>query len=198
MKYLLTALLLIFSLNLSSQIYDDPEDVSPLLIGEEFPDADLKDIDGKDVELDDLIDDKKTIIIFYRGGWCPYCNTHLSQMGEAIEEVKKLGYQIIAISPEDFSNIKGLVDKHTLDYTLLSDIGGKLIQEVGIAYSTPTMNKIGMKMMSEGEASDLLPVPALFVLDEYGEIAFEYIHIDHKIRITKDLLLAILKNIEVE
>jgi peroxiredoxin len=40
------------------------------------------------------------ILVFYRGGWCPYCNLQLSELRLVESEAKALGYRMIAISPD--------------------------------------------------------------------------------------------------
>src|SRR5690606_41602655 len=96
---LLTALALTFStLAIYAQLPEKAEDVSPLLIGEKIPETQVLTIDGKIVSTEELFKTGKTILIFYRGGWCPYCNTHLSEVGKIESELRALGYTIIAIS----------------------------------------------------------------------------------------------------
>lgn len=194
---ILFVLLFTYSL-FALDVPDSPEDCSPLLIGEEFPMEEVLDISGKKIDLDDIVDGKKSIIVFYRGGWCPYCNQHLSALAQVEKEILELGYNIIAISPDDFKNIKDVDDEHDFNYKLYSDIDGNLMKKVGIAYETPLKNKIFMNLKTKGEVSELLPVPSLFVLNEDGDIIFEYIHLDYKVRITENLLLAVLKNLENE
>ncbi len=50
---------------------------SPLGEGDKAPNATLRHLDGQEVNVGDLCAVKPTVLIFYRGGWCPYCNTHL-------------------------------------------------------------------------------------------------------------------------
>jgi peroxiredoxin len=172
------------------------EDSSPLLIGEEFPMEDIKDINGKVISLEELTEDKKTIIVFYRGGWCPYCNDHLSALAQVEKEILDLGYNIIAISPDDFQNITDVKDKHGFNYGLYSDINGNLMKKVGIAFEPNFKTNMIMKLRTKGEVTELLPVPSIFILNEDGTIIFEYIHIDYKTRISAELLVAVLKNLK--
>lgn len=74
MKSAFLALALIFSIVLTAQVPEEAEDISPLLIGENLPDAALVDANGIKVSLHKLIKEKPTVLVFYRGGWCPYCN----------------------------------------------------------------------------------------------------------------------------
>lgn len=82
------------------------EDISPLLIGERIPAMILTDAAGKSVQMEKLFSEKPTILIFYRGGWCPYCNQQLSGLQEIEKEIIGLGYQIIAVSTDKPENLK--------------------------------------------------------------------------------------------
>jgi peroxiredoxin len=42
------------------------------------PDASLRDLDGNDATLHAIVAEKPTVLIFYRGSWCLYCDLHLS------------------------------------------------------------------------------------------------------------------------
>ncbi|WP_162628113.1 hypothetical protein [Arcticibacterium luteifluviistationis] len=55
--------------NLQAQVPDKAEDISPLLIGEKLPAVALTDLDGKSVELYDILKHGKTILVFYIGGF---------------------------------------------------------------------------------------------------------------------------------
>jgi thiol-disulfide isomerase/thioredoxin len=81
-----------------SEIAPEPTAISPLLIGEKIPGITLSDVSGKKINLLELASKKPSVIVFYRGGWCPYCNLHLSELQTIESDIIKAGYQIIAIS----------------------------------------------------------------------------------------------------
>lgn len=171
-------------------------DISPLLIGEDVPSISLKSSDGKTVSTTDIIKSKKTILVFYRGGWCPYCNAHLSALAEAETQLIEQGYQIIAISPDSPKSLMETQTKEKLNYTLLSDSDGAFAKAFGIAFSAPEGYGKYLKESSEDLNTELyIPVPSLFVLNETGTIVFEYISPDYKHRITNDLLLSVTKSL---
>lgn len=189
-------LLCLFDSN--AQITKNPEDISPLLIGEKIPKSKLKDEKGNTVVLNDLLKEKATVLVFYRGGWCPYCNQQLSALAFIEDEILKLGYQIIAISPEDFRNIQPSIEEDKVNYKVLSDIDGKFIQEVGIAFKPNLITKTYIATKTIGKASAILPVPTVMIVNKNSEILFEYINPNYKNRITPELLLAVLKNLNIK
>jgi|GEM_PF-1173599 len=81
-----------------SQLPGKAEDVKPLKIGETIPSLNVKSIAGETIPISNLLKEKPTVLIFYRGGWCPYCNQHLAEMADDEERILAMGYQIVAIS----------------------------------------------------------------------------------------------------
>ncbi|CAC9976529.1 peroxiredoxin-like family protein [Flavobacterium panici] len=195
-------MLLIFVAALTSAAHAQSEipksalDIAPLLIGEKIPEFTLKTAENADVNLSALLKKKKTVLVFYRGGWCPYCNLHLQALAEAEKQIIDSGYQIIAVSPDSPENLKITEEKDKVKYTLLSDSKGELIKAVGIAYQVPENYKSVINVHSKGINTSLLPVPSVFVVNTEGDILFEYISPDIKQRISTELLVSVLKNLK--
>lgn len=187
-------LLLFISVSAFAQIAGTAEEVSPLLIGEKVPDIGITSAEGKKTGLKEILSTQPTILLFYRGGWCPFCNAHLAEVGEITAEIKDLGYQIIAVSPDSPEKLKNSLEKQDLEYELFSDANGSLTQAMGLAFKSPEKYGSMLISYSGGENSGFLPVPALFVLDTEGTILFEYISPDYKQRIAAPLLLNVLKH----
>ena len=133
MKKIVTLLLLSLTMNSFAQIADAPENISPLLIGEKIPNIVLLDSDGVKVATNKIFN-KKTVLVVYRGGWCPYCNSQLADMQEIENQIIELGYQVVAVSPDAPSFLKQTEDKKELKYQLYSDSEGKFAQALGIAF----------------------------------------------------------------
>nr|WP_315223602.1 peroxiredoxin-like family protein [uncultured Flavobacterium sp.] len=182
--------------NAQSILPKSATEIAPLLIGEKIPDIILKSSDNIAVPIKSLLKKKKTVLVFYRGGWCPYCNMHLSALAEAEEQILGLGYQIIAISPDAPENLKLTEEKDKIKYTLLSDSRGELAKAVGISFEAPENYKSIINVNSKGENKEFLPVPSIFVLNTDSEIEFEFITPDFKHRITTELLIAVLKTLK--
>jgi len=177
-----------------AQISDKAEDISPLLIGEVLPSASLQDADGNRIELRSILKSKPTILVFYRGGWCPYCNSQLSGLAKIEKEILALGYQIVAISPDDYQNLKTTEERDSVRYALYADNEGKFIQDVGIAFQTPAMMKTYIASKGQkGKTSESIPVPTVMVVDKEGKILFEYISPNYKERLSGEMLLAVAK-----
>lgn len=185
--------LLLSSVVVFAQLPANPEDVSPLLIGEKLPDVTVRNIEGKEISSSSLWSGKNTILIFYRGGWCPYCNAQLNQLSLIEKDLIELGYQLVAVSPDKPEKLQESLSKNDLHYTLVSDSKGALCKATGLAFKAPERyNKLLKDSQAENEQT-FIPVPSVFIINGEGEILFEYINPNYKVRISSELLLGAAK-----
>ena len=174
-------------------------EIKPLMVGQPIPEMSLVAVDGKDFDLQAAAREQPLAIIFYRGGWCPYCNTHLGQLQKIDSDLRELGYRIIAISPDRQEKVSESIDKHNMTYTLLSDSSMTAAKAFGIAFEVdkPTLEKLASYTIdiedASGEKHHLLPVPSVFLAGKDGIIDFVYANPDYKTRLAPEVLLAAAK-----
>ena len=118
----------------SQRVARSAEEICPLLIGANIPDLVLRTVDGKLFNLNEAIRNKPTVLMFYRGGWCPFCNLHLSQLQGIETEIINSGYQIIGISPDRPEKLSESIVQHKMNYLLLSDSNMAAAKAFGIAF----------------------------------------------------------------
>jgi len=168
-----------------------PQDISPLLNGENIPKVNLVDVDGKSFDLNAAVASKPTILIFYRGGWCPFCSKQLAGLQDIQADLTKMGYQLLAVSTDSPDNLRQSQTKEKLTYTLLSDADLAASKQFGIAYKSPSNYDKFLPTTSGGKnINKLLPVPSVFILNTKGNIRFEYINPNITERLSPDLLKA--------
>ena len=199
--YLIALSAMLFSVKLfaAGVIAPAPEQVTPLLNGLTIPTVSLTAANNKTVALTELVQQKPSVLVFYRGGWCPYCNAQLAALRDIEPQLTKLGYQIIAITPDSVASInKSLEDTggNKLNYTLLSDANFAASSAFGLAYylddktAAAYKGKLGSLITTEaGTEKVVLPVPAVYILNTNGEALFSYVHINYKSRLHSELLL---------
>lgn len=172
------------------------EKVTPVLTGTRIPDAEIRNTDNVTVRLREVVSRKPTVLIFYRGGWCPYCNRHMAELQQAEERMIELGYQIVAISPDKPELLRQSIEKHDLTYSLYSDSPMTASKAFGLAFrlDDETFNRYknnGLDLTRRsGYDHHLLPVPAVFLVDRQGLIHFQYVNPDYTTRIKSPVLLA--------
>lgn len=175
------------------------EEVTPVDVDEKVPDVVLTDPSGDTIELRDLLSVQPTLLIFYRGGWCPYCNNHLSQLVQIEEQLRDMGIQILAVSPDKPALLHQSVMEQELSYQLLSDSDMSASKQFGLAFKvdTTTVNRYKRNGLDLAERSGydhyLLPVPAAFLIDTNAMIRYRYFNPDYTVRIENDEILSAAK-----
>lgn len=170
-------------------------EICPVKVSEKVPDSQVQNLDGEKINLSDFVNGKQTVLIFYRGGWCPYCNLQLASLNDIEKDLLNLGYQLVAISIDKPEKLKESIDKHALTYTLLSDSKAEASIAFGLAFRVDDKYNEMLKSHNmsledaSGETHHILPVPAVFVLDKDGVIQFEYVNPDYKVRLNGEILL---------
>lgn len=173
---------------------ENAELVTPILNGQTIPDVSLKTVNGQSVRLLDLVAEKPTVILFYRGGWCPYCNRQLAGLQAIEERMVKLGYQILAISPDTPARLKEQETTKKYAVTLLSDSSLNAIKAFGIGYYLdPEYAKRGSfigadTILEDGTKRRVLPVPAVYIADDAGLVNFNYVNPNFRVRLEPELL----------
>ncbi len=170
-----------------------------LKIGSSVPDISLKDIDGKTVDL--TANNKKSIIVFYRGSWCPYCMTQLK--GLQMDLLPKVGDRanLYAVSVDKPSTAKRMRDKFKIQFPVISDSKAKSLKAFNI------INKLDEALVKKykssyridvegdsGEKHHMVAHPAVFIISK-GKIVFSDVHVNYKQRTENSKILAqIIKN----
>jgi peroxiredoxin len=175
---------------------EEPTKVKPLKPGQSVPGTTVYKADGEAVRLSEAIKGTRAVIVFYRGGWCPYCNTHLASLGAMEEELNAAGYQIFAISPDSVAKVAEASEGAEFSYTLLSDASSKAARAFGLAFKVDDATHsmlldYGIDLeKASGESHRELPVPAVFLVGEKGIIQFRHHDPDYRKRLSADALRA--------
>lgn len=172
------------------------EETRPLKAGDRVPSVEVTDLDGRALNLSRLVSRQRSVIIFYRGGWCPYCNTHLGALATIEPELLPMGYQVLAISADRPGEVEETRDKFGFHYRLLSDARMEAARAFRIAFRVDdaTLEEYkgyGIDLeAASGETHHLLPVPSVFIAGTDGVIRFAYSNPDYKVRLAPEEVLA--------
>ena len=186
--------------NAADLVASSAQETKPIGVGTVAPDAGLRELAGNDVTLHEIVAGKPTVVIFYRGSWCPYCNLHLSDLVTVEEELRELGYQIVAISPDLPEELNKMSAADHLNYRLFSDPQAEAMKKFGVAYQVDNTTLTNMKQKfnvdlerASGQTHHILPVPSVFILDRGGKIVFVHADPDYKVRMKGVEVLAAAK-----
>jgi peroxiredoxin len=176
--------------------------VRPLLIGQTAPDVELRRPSGEAVSLAGLLDGAKTVLIFYRGGWCPYCSAQLDQLQALEAKLLEKKFRIIALSADSPENVAKSAGERKLTYTLLSDNEMKAAAAFGVAYrlddpSAQRLKAHGLDVeAASGRTHHVLPVPAVFIIDPERAIRFVHVDPNYRRRLDPAVLEAVVNSMD--
>lgn len=169
-------------------------------VGDIAPNFSLSDALGNTVSLEGLLQEGKVVLTFYRGTWCPYCNLQLQQYQRVLGDIKALGANLVAISPQNPDASLSIKEKNELNFHVLSDNGNIVARQFTTVFKngeTPieTMKALGIDFDSfYSDDSQELPVPAVFIIEQDGKISFaKAIDGDYRNRVEATDILNALK-----
>jgi peroxiredoxin len=161
---------------------------TPDIVGERAPDFLARTLMDEEVSLHSLISGRKALLIFYRGGWCPFCNQQLAAISKDHVRFREAGAVIIAVSSEEVQKGKELLQKLALPYSLLSDTGFEGIDRYGVRDPNPSERLKARGVLSYSR-------PAVFVIDEEGIIRYGYVGKNPQDRPKNEELFRVLSEI---
>jgi len=178
---------------------ESADKANPLGVGAAVPEVTVKTATGKKFALKPETSGKPTVLIFYRGGWCPFCTRHLAELAKSQQQLTDLGYQILAIGADAPEDLPATTEKYQLGYTLLSDVDMKASDAFGLAFyldaDTTKRYEARFKLSAKHEGRYWLPVPAVYIVGKDGKIAFVHTDPDYRKRLPIDELLATAKKV---
>lgn len=185
---------LLFTAVASAGLPDDPAKVVPLRTGDAAPTFSARTKDGelRTFRAGNYV--KPTVVIFYRGGWCPYCNTQLSDLRLVEPKLRQSGFEVVFLSTDRPAILYSSLKAEKITYTLLSDSDLSAAQAFHIAYSvdSATLAKLkgyGIDLDSTtGKPLHELPVPSVFIIDRAGIIRYVYSNPDITVRLGAEAL----------
>ncbi|MEM9193768.1 MAG: peroxiredoxin-like family protein [Myxococcota bacterium] len=167
--------------------------------GDPFPSFVLLNATGTEVRTADLLATGPMIVVFYRGGWCPYCNLELRAWQRRLTEVREANATLIAISPELPDHSLSTAEKNELAFLVLSDRDQRVARELGIVHSLPEQTVARQKgkgidvAARQGSSRATLPLPATYVIDPSGTIRYAFVETDYTQRAEPAAVLEALR-----
>ena len=149
-----------------------------LPVGAKAPEFELQDQDGKLVSSSGLLTKGRLVICFIRGRWCPFCVGQMEAMNLVVPQIEEAGATLVAISPQTVKQSFFMHDQHRLRFPLLSDAGNQVARQFGLAYRVPpeqeeVYHRAFVNLpFANGDDSWELPVPATYIVEHDGTVAY--------------------------
>ncbi|MCJ1707167.1 peroxiredoxin-like family protein [Microbacterium sp. VKM Ac-2923] len=168
-------------------------------IGDTAPDAVLVEVDGTTKTFSAARGGAATVVVFYRGAWCPYCNITLRSYQETlVPALRERGVGLIAVSPQTPDGSAQSTTNGSLDFRVLSDPGNVLAEKFGIvtepsAAARAAHTDLGFDVAdSNADDTARVPFPSAYVIDETGVVRFADVHVDYTTRTESEEIIAAL------
>ncbi|MDW3095002.1 MAG: peroxiredoxin-like family protein [Gammaproteobacteria bacterium] len=169
-------------------------------VGDYAPEFNLVNAIGKYVSLYDQLEKGPVVLVWYRGGWCPYCNLQLQHIQKKLNEIHQAGGQVIAISPELPDKTMSTKERHMLEFQVLSDTKNKVADRYKLAYTVPNYVVDHYDLSSKlnahnGDNENRLPLAVTYVIAKNGVVEYAFLDADYKNRATPEEIITVLKTL---
>ena len=156
-----------------------------LPLGAKAPAFELKDHDDEPVSSTELLAERRLVICFFRGRWCPFCVGQLEAMNLILPQIAQAGASLVAISPQRVQQSFFMADQHKLRFPLLSDAGNRVARQFGLVYRVPDYQQAVYRRafinlpFANGDESWELPIPATYILSRDGTALYASANADY-------------------
>jgi peroxiredoxin len=149
-----------------------------------------------------VLDGRVSVLVFYRGAWCPCCNIALrAYQAELAPELSRRGVGLIAVSPQVPDGSLSMQEKNELTFAVVYDPGNQLAEAAGIltapSEEVPTAQlQLGLDLTEvNADGTVTIPMPATVILDADGTVLWVDVHPDYTTRSEPEQILAALDTI---
>jgi peroxiredoxin len=162
--------------------------------GKQAPMVTFTDTGGKKVSLQSLIAEQPIVLIFYRGGWCPYCVTQLKEFEERRADIERAGAKVVAVSTELHEHTAATGEKNKLNYRVLSDPNAIVSRAFGVAWANARYGP-GLEKYNGNDKGEI-PLGVTYVIDSNATIRWAFLEDDYKKRATPDQAIEAINAID--
>ncbi|MEM8822091.1 MAG: redoxin domain-containing protein [Pseudomonadota bacterium] len=155
--------------------------------GGPLPEFDVQNLDGAPVSSRDFLGGR-TLILFYRGNWCPLCMAQVNELAARYRALSEMGVDVVLISPQPQTQTEALALRFDVDMKFLTDPDGQAAQSLQIA--APDGTPSGLTLF--GYAKDTV-LPTVIAIDAEGTIIYLDQTDNYRVRPEPDLFLEIFR-----
>jgi len=166
-----------------------------LAAGDGVPAFTSHSVTGEPVHWNELAQEGPLLVVFYRGGWCPYCNVQIRQLTLAYPEFEERGILPVLISA-DRPDAASLAQNHyEIPFPVLSDpdLAAHVAFGVTLEVDDETVERykeygIDLEAWS-GRDHHTIAVSSAFLVDVDGVVQWAHTSLDYKTRPSPEQLL---------
>ncbi len=167
-----------------------------LNVGDIAPVINTVNLQGKEIHSDNILKNKKIVVIFYRGKWCPVCNKYLNNLNDSLKYITDKNAEVLVIGPETFENAESINDKIEANFQLIPDTNLKILTDYDVLFNVTRKYQGKIKTFlftdiakNNNQEDAILPVPATYIIGKNGKIIYRHFDYDYSVRATvKDII----------
>ncbi len=161
----------------------------PLKVGDRVPMFSIDDAGSEGVhDLGKLLESGPVVVTFFRGSWCPYCVSELTDVQKRLEDITSAGATVLAISPEKPSATADLTEQKKLGFLFGTDHDNELATKLALSFkldakTIKSYKQYGIDLPKSNDSKVWqLPIPATYIIDTDGTIAWAFFDEDYSKR----------------
>jgi peroxiredoxin len=159
-----------------------------------------RDLLGAPAALDALFAQGPTLVVFYRGGWCPYCNHQMHELAQSAPRFEAAGVRLLALSVDQPR--EGTLTQKSWDipFPVLSDSDLTVHRAFDVVHTVDATTQARYRSMgidlerASGRTDGAVAVPSMFLVKE-GAVAWAHVDPDYKVRPTPAQVLEALAGV---
>lgn len=172
-------------------------------VGDTAIDAELTGWNGKQVRLSDMWRQGSVVLMWYRGGWCPYCNLQLRAMQKEMKAIEGAGAKLVVLTPELPEKAQETAEANDVSFVALHDKQNATARQYGLVFDLPETilpiyrDKLKLAEFNGSDAMEL-PLSATYVIDTNGKIRYAFLNADYTQRAEPAEVVAAVKKVAAD
>ena len=154
--------------------------------GKVLPNLSLVNEHGSTVMTNDL-KGSSSIILFFRGNWCPLCMAQIEEIANQYQEISNRGAKTVLISPQPQQHTKSLAKKFKVPFLFWRDENLAVAKSLEIFHEGGT--PFGMEVF--GYKSDTI-MPTVIITDKNNEVIYLDMTDNYRVRPEPETFLKVL------
>jgi peroxiredoxin len=171
--------------------------------GDVAPEFSLLDQNGMTVTLGDRLALGPVVLLFIRGGWCPFCTLSLRAWQQALPQLHDAGGDLLVVSLQRVDVCGMVAERDLLAYSMLSDPGGEMSHRYGVMVDLPeVIRPLYLRLGHDlphinGTGNWRLPLSSTFVIARDGRVALAHAGPTQRHRLEPDSAIEAVRRLAV-
>ena len=177
-------------------------DQAALNIGDDLPNIIAPDLESRTHHIADALRHGPVVLLFFRGGWCPFCNLQIRAMSLAYPRIAATKASLYALTPELPDSAMSTLGTEPVPFPILFDRSNAIARSFGLVFRLNEALRhvheaLGTPLPKlNGDMSWELPIPAVYVADPKGHIAWRHLDADYRKRTEPNDILNALRELK--